>query len=497
LEAKRIGRKQLTLPEKYPQLSGTKADIAILPEKKSQFRKPQAVGIIDLRTALEEWGGVHVRVGGIRVYPFGEGRNDWLYIDRDRGIRKGASDFAIISAFAAKLRGVDPSRALLNMLSARSYVGEVNAESPAGLFEMKASRDGFVREHGIELLTEVVRAGIDWSTVYRDYYIRQEEKDEAREAREQLETAISAPVRPQHVIEDAVDYVQKEVRHIAAQLPVEERREVVSNVTKAVSAVLQTNQVIRDELRHLRLIASTSSLILIFSHEVKSLLGLLDEYQIRLSALARKLAGSAGEQVEEMGQGFRTTKHRFLELLAMTSLISVDSRESQPARLTVAPRARRAVDCFRLITEKYGIAIDLSGVPNSFQIGPMLEAELYSILLNALSNSIKSVIARGREKSIAVQANRVSGRGQINILDTGVGIPENREDLFQPFVADPDRSFYKKLKQRLNPEDSYIVGTGSGLGLSIVREIVEAHDGEIRFVNPFDHWRCNLEVLIP
>ncbi|MCX7428724.1 MAG: sensor histidine kinase [Planctomycetia bacterium] len=497
LVAKRIGRKQLIMSERYPDICGTTADIAILPDKKSQFRDPKAVSIIDLRPALEEWGGVHVRVRGIRVYPFGERRDDWLLIDRDRGIRKGSIDYEPIAALAARLRGVEPTRALLNMLSARSYVGEVNAESPAGLFEMKASREGFVGEGGIEALRKVIRVGIDWSTVYRDSYLRREEQEEARDARKQFETVVATPTRPQHVIEDAVDYVQKEVRHIAAQLPLEQRREVVSGITKAISAVRETTKVNRDELQHLRLVASTSSLLLIFSHEVKSLLGLLDEYEMRLAAFARQLTGRSASQAKDMQESFRSTKQRFLDLLKMTSLFSVESRDAEPTKLNLATRAKNAVKCFQLITGKYGIDVDLSGIPNSLQVGPMLEAELYSLLLNALSNSIKSVIARGYDKHIAIRAQRVSSGIQMNVLDTGVGVPDDCEELFDPFIADPEGTFYRRLKKCLNPEDSYIVGTGSGLGLSIVREIVEAHDGTVGFAEEFDNWQANLEVVMP
>ena len=191
-----------------------------------------------------------------------------------------------------------------------------------GARENVTVKDGIVRgwgEHGIDLLRSVIRAGIDWSTVYRDYYIRREGRAEARKAREQFEEAIEAPTQPQHVIEEAVDYVQKELKQIAAQLPVEERRQVVSNITKAASAVLTTNKVRQEELRHLRLIASTSSLLLIFSHEVKSLLGVLDEYEMRLVNFARKLSGRSADQAREMRQSFRSTKERFLDLLGLTS----------------------------------------------------------------------------------------------------------------------------------------------------------------------------------
>jgi signal transduction histidine kinase len=360
---------------------------------------------------------------------------------------------------------------------------------------MKASREGFVGEDGINMLRRVIRSGIDWSTVYRDYYIRREEQDEAKEAHKQFETTVEESVLPQHVIEEAIDYIQKEIKHVASQLPVEQRQTIVRNITKAATAVLTTNKVRQEELRHLQLIASTSSLLLIFAHEVKSLLGTLDEYEMRLASIARKLTGRYQVQATEMGESFQSTKERFLDLLGLTSVLSVESREAKPTRLTVLPRAERAAACFQLIRKQYGIDVDLTSIPNSLRVGPMLEAELYSILLNALSNSIKSVIASGKDKSIAIRGRRVSNGTQINVLDTGIGVPDDWVELFEPFAT--NETLYNKLKKRLNPADSYMVGTGSGLGLSIAREIVEAHEGKIGFGEPFDDWRCNLEIILP
>ena len=49
----------------------------------------------------------------------------------------------------------------------------------------------------------------------------------------------------------------------------------------------------------------------------------------------------------------------------------------------------------------------------------------------------------------------------------------------------------------LNPEDKYIVGTGSGLGLSIVREIVQVRSGKIAFCKPKEGWKTELEISLP
>ena len=144
------------------------------------------------------------------------------------------------------------------------------------------------------------------------------------------------------------------------------------------------------------------------------------------------------------------------------------------------------------------IEIDYSRIPNQLRTGNILEAELYSILLNVLSNAIKAVIARGRTKRIMIEANKAKEGTKINILDTGVGVkPESSSDLFVPFIADPQGKMYPLLEKKINPEDDYIVGTGSGLGLSIVREIVKAHGGNIEFQPAKGEWKTNLEIVLP
>ena len=126
-----------------------------------------------------------------------------------------------------------------------------------------------------------------------------------------------------------------------------------------------------------------------------------------------------------------------------------------------------------------------------------MEAELYAILLNIFSNSIKSVIAKGIRRNIKIIAKREDGRSIINVIDNGIGIKANNfENVFIPFNADPDNRLYPKLKETLNPEDRLIIGTGSGLGLSIVKAIISRRKGTIEFKHPGKGWNSDLEIII-
>ncbi|SDO20320.1 GAF domain-containing protein [Vreelandella arcis] len=84
------------------------------------------------------------------------------------------------------------------------------------------------------------------------------------------------------------------------------------------------------------------------------------------------------------------------------------------------------------------------------------------ILLNLLSNAIKYNVANGR---IEIRAEHQQDVVKISVSDTGPGVDSTRfGELFEPF-------------NRLDAEESHIEGTG--IGLSITRELVEHMHGQI------------------
>jgi two-component system sensor histidine kinase VicK len=102
------------------------------------------------------------------------------------------------------------------------------------------------------------------------------------------------------------------------------------------------------------------------------------------------------------------------------------------------------------------------------------------MLLNLLDNAVKYT-PEGGEISLALA--RQNGNAEIVVRDTGIGIPEND----QQRVFD---RFYRVDKAR-----SRALG-GAGLGLSIVRCIVEAHGGQIQ-IDSATHRGTTFTVLLP
>lgn len=91
-----------------------------------------------------------------------------------------------------------------------------------------------------------------------------------------------------------------------------------------------------------------------------------------------------------------------------------------------------------------------------------------TMLYRAMSNLVENAIKYNRENgSISISASRQEGNTIIKISDTGIGIPEEEcERIFEPFY-------------RVDQSRSRSVG-GSGLGLALVKDIVEKHGGNIR-----------------
>jgi signal transduction histidine kinase len=501
LNAKGLGgTKVFTSEARFQAVKGASMRVGIMPlQNKNDARKPNILSKYAIQEISQEWGGVQVRFNGFRMFPYGDTRDDWLEIDADRGRRLAKPGDADLFRFASAQIGVDPSRALLNMLSMKSYFGYVNVTSEIPNLSPKIDRQGFIENEAFSSLRTFARFCIDWANIYRDYYVQLRQEQEAESARLDLEPILKEPISKEILVPKAVNYLRSEVTRLVESLPQKQKEVTESAISRTIDAIELRSQANQRQLEHLRLVASASTLTLLFAHEIRTLIGSLGASQKRLNQIAEKVEEKERRDLNEIADQLAQSKTRFDSLVDMTGIVGAFSKQANLEKLHLKHAIEKACKCFDMIIESYDIKIDYSKVFGNIVVGPMIEGELYAVLINLLSNSIKSVIAAAPDqKNITFEGRMLGGKVELKILDNGIGLDEQFfTDVFTPFISDPSGVLYDKLEERANPQDAHLFGTGSGLGLSIVKDILAARKGDIKFISPPAEWSTCAEVILP
>lgn len=496
------GTKTYSTSPLFKSIHGAKLTIGILPTSKNEggVRDPSLLANYVLTKLIEEWGGVQIRFNGFRMYPYGNPGDDWLKIDADRGRRLGRPEAPELFSFADSMQKVDASRVLLNMLGMRNYLGHVDVPSDIEGLEPRLDRQGFVETETFVLLRQFVRMAIEWATIHRESYIRQRSTTEARQALEELSPILNADPKQLEadVTPRVAQYLRQEITRLVTTLPAEEQAETKKSLLRTVKALEAISAENQSQLRHLRLVASASTLTLLFAHEVRNSIASLGAGSARLRALAKKLPQHQ-EELSSLGLQFSSIQSQFMRLVDMTGIVGAFRSDQRTVEINLSSALEKTIGCFRLVVENYGIVVDTNGVKPMLLVGPMIEGEIYSILINIVSNAIKSLIASGEpQKQILVWTEEIGRKAFLKIADNGLGLDAKHfSDVFTPFISDPSGSLYDRLEEHTNPEDAALFGTGSGLGLSIARDIARARGGDIRFINPDSGWAACVEIELP
>ncbi len=146
----------------------------------------------------------------------------------------------------------------------------------------------------------------------------------------------------------------------------------------------------------------------------------------------------------------------------LLSLTRIESQEDSDCEIVnIAPTVDRVVRMLTGIAGENQISIHT----NIQQDCPILiiEDDLYQIIFNLVENGIKYNVPGG---SLTVTVDRIDENAIVSVKDTGVGIPPDS-------VTHVFERFYRVDKARSRKSG------GSGLGLSIVRNMIERNGGSI------------------
>jgi signal transduction histidine kinase len=237
--------------------------------------------------------------------------------------------------------------------------------------------------------------------------------------------------------------------------------------------------VLRDITELKALDKAKSTFVSLVAHEVQAPLAAIEGY------LDIILDGGAGENSEKTRKILDRCRERTGGLLALIQDLLAISR-MQSGRIAREKEKLRLSDVLKEVVElmkgealERGLEI-AAEIPEDLPPISANREDLTRVFTNLMDNAIKYNPAGGR---VFLRAKAVDAFLQVEVQDTGIGIPpEEKDKIFDEFY-------------RVKNKDTKGIG-GTGLGLSIAKKILEAHNGHLEVESQL-HEGSTFRVLLP
>jgi signal transduction histidine kinase len=256
------------------------------------------------------------------------------------------------------------------------------------------------------------------------------------------------------------------------------------DLRKAYAALDQANQ----RLEHLD--RTKSEFITVLSHELRTPLSLLLGYG---QVLAEDPDLKARSDYRHLMDGLQTGTVRLKEIIeSMLDMATIDTRTLKPyhAPAPLLPLIQKVCAGLEqpVAERKQSLEIrdELGHLPNVEADADLLGKVFHHLIVNAIKYTPDGgrIVISGRALK-AGNARLPEGGAEVIVADTGIGIdPRFHELIFTKFYQTGEVATHSSGKTKFK-------GGGPGLGLAIVRGIVEAHGGKVWVESPgYDEETC-------
>jgi signal transduction histidine kinase len=217
-------------------------------------------------------------------------------------------------------------------------------------------------------------------------------------------------------------------------------------------------QALRDELRHAQKMSALGELVSTTTHEFNNVLTTILNYaKLGLRHTDAATRTKALEKILAAAQRAEKITNSVLGLAR--------SRGNDPLPTDLATIVEESLVLLEREMMKYRVQVELrlEPAPRAMVVGNQIQ----QVLLNLVTNA-RQAMPQGGQVLIRVAEDKEAGTVDLVVRDTGVGIPAE----ILP------RIFGRFFTTKSGPDASGKGGTG--VGLAMCRDIVEAHGGKIR-----------------
>lgn len=453
---------------------GLHGDISFAPKRKGSFNDLGPDGR-EAWTWIRKNSGIGVVDNGFRIRPYGFKDDDWLYLNydaahnrRDWRSKIALREFPLNEVEKAR-PGLNPT---LNIASNYQVVGAVGVASRASNSPDETDlipamdREGFLHNDAYEQMVEVVRGGLEYLAKLDKARQLRAEEIKAQRTRSELRSDLA------QTIED----IENDPR-----LAVEEKAALVEHYSSLASRVVEQEQYDRAARQRLEIAAGLGVVAGFMTHEAERLFLALDSVIARLGNRSRTPAEQA--DLDEI----KATRMQLDSYIRYTRLYTDSLRSTELRPFSALGQIEWVYDSFGPTAESRGIETLIQCEPD-VMVPPVPVAMYSAVLLNLYTNATKAVVAcesDEREPQILISAWNDQKYHHLSVQDTGVGIPVgSQKRIWDPFFT---------TTSRINSP----LGSGMGLGLSLVRQLVEREGGKADVAAASPGFTTCLQISLP
>lgn len=429
---------------------------------------------LDVATRMgREFGGIRIYRNGFRVLPYGEPKDDWLGFDAD----------------AAR-------RSTLLPASNRNFFGEIRLTADSNpLFEETSSREGLLENEAFLELRSFVRWAFEWAVTrigeVRKRKIRANERDFVpvlRRPSEIIRGFRDNRAGPSDLPPGSSASGPSDAPPPGNTLSDEELAAAEAAAIEYEQRVEAARQASLEYEEMLRILASLGLSISVFGHEVKGARSAMASNLILMKDVIEELPDSSERaELDERQAELARASDRLFDIGGYIAGLMTSTETRALRDLSVLGAVERFAKQFDDYMKRQNVNFAIDVDPPKIRTTPMHASELDSVMLNFLTNSIKSMAkARVPSRNVRLEGRLEDEHILIAFEDNGVGIPE----------ADRDRIFNAFFTTTGGSEEDGVAGPGTGLGLKIVSDIASSYGGSVQVGTPSEGYTCRIEFRV-
>jgi signal transduction histidine kinase len=387
---------------------------------------------MEVRAWLREWTGVSIYRDGFRVWPYGEPHDDWLRLDQRRVNNP------------------------VEKLSNNQVIGfiDIGRDRNPDLMD-QTNREGLIHNSALDDLRRLVGFVLQSIEAERQS-IRHPLRRGAVSGEERIVEVDSITATLEKLARRTAGEVGKELRTIKVRLQEQALRDAADRkrMVEGYSRVAAIGQM-------------TAGMLPVIPHELKRI---RDELERMKAVLSHRRIPEARESMAALG----------------ASIESVDATLRVIMAATGSAERRRAIDLVaetRSYGQLIGPLLAASGVemelvtPEDDVLRTEMRPENYYCLLQILTTNAMDWMKGGECPRIRLMLRGIGNRCELIFSDSGPGVPyELAEKLFEPMFSRKEG--------------------GRGMGLTIARQMVEAHGGRIGLITDARRRGANFLVTL-